>query len=279
MLRKLIKYEFKSTYTIFLSMYIVSLSLSAIGGIAFRLMENRINMDLMGFFTNMYMGMYVLMIIAIMFLTIGLCVTRFYKSMTSSEGYLTHTLPVSIDKIIISKLITSSIWYLASSIAVFLSIITLISASFGIEVIQIYFARIFELLSMISVHKLQFTLAIFLFTLSIIATIAYTFLMFYSSIAIGQLNQKRRVLVSVCSFIGINIINNFINGFNFVFTVMKSSLRIDNIPSEGFVENAPRIIFSLLNNSVLIQLVLTIILSLVLFFVTRYIFKNKLNLA
>ena len=49
-------------------------------------------------------------------------VNSFNKRMFSSEGYLTFTLPVSVDNLLIGKLIVNMVWYLFTTFTIALSI-------------------------------------------------------------------------------------------------------------------------------------------------------------
>lgn len=47
---------------------------------------------------------------------------RYYRSMYSNEGYLTHTLPVTPNQLLLSKMINFSIWELLSVICIVFNI-------------------------------------------------------------------------------------------------------------------------------------------------------------
>lgn len=72
---------------------------------------------------------YTLVVIALVILVFIMTCERFYKSMYSEQGYLTHTLPVSPLSNLNARLITSIVWLLISGIILVLSIITIFLAS------------------------------------------------------------------------------------------------------------------------------------------------------
>lgn len=65
---------------------------------------------------------YVIIVIALVILTYILMCERFYKSMYSEQGYLTHTLPVNPLSNLNARLITSLVWLFVSGIILFISI-------------------------------------------------------------------------------------------------------------------------------------------------------------
>ena len=60
--------------------------------------------------------LYVIMLLAStwgMLIFLGI---RFYRSMYTDEGYLSHTLPVTANQLFLSKVLVSGVWYLFISI-------------------------------------------------------------------------------------------------------------------------------------------------------------------
>lgn len=68
---------------------------------------------------------YVIIVMALILLTFVLMCERFYKSMYSEQGYLTHTLPVNPLSNLNARLITSIIWLFISGILLILSILAI----------------------------------------------------------------------------------------------------------------------------------------------------------
>ena len=100
MLGKLIKHEWKSTYKMGCLMLVVIALITVFGWLAFQtpmwksLSRNDFSfgwLDIFGFLTLM---MYVLLLVGVNFGILIYLGVRFYKTMYTDEGYLTHTLPV-----------------------------------------------------------------------------------------------------------------------------------------------------------------------------------------
>ena len=121
MLGKLIKYEFKATMRSFLAIY-ASLILTGvlIGIFMFANVE-----------VGMSLGMLIMvaLMITLGVLTITVIIKRFSKHLLGDEGYLMMTLPVSAKKIVASKIITSVVYLILSTIVVFLVFVVIMLPS------------------------------------------------------------------------------------------------------------------------------------------------------
>ena len=125
MLGKLIKHEFKATGRIFLPLFGALIAVCALSRV---LLSMQLNIPAqIGVFLS------VLMIFCVAIGVVALTIQRFNRNLIGSEGYLTHTLPVSVDSLIWSKLIAAMVWFVAGIITVIVAILILIESSFGIN--------------------------------------------------------------------------------------------------------------------------------------------------
>ena len=121
MLGKLLKYELKAT-----ARYFVPL-LATFGGITLLF---KLFMAMIGFgndplrmtFSIFIVTIYVVAVIALFLMCFIISFFRFYKNFYTDEGYLSFTLPVSINLQILNKLLISIFWVVVSTAAFFLSI-------------------------------------------------------------------------------------------------------------------------------------------------------------
>ena len=111
MLKKLLKYDWKSVSGLLLILHGILLAYTLIGriGIAFGLSKYGDTLtgsvtEAYGIVSGIYILIYVFFIMAIMVVTGVYLAARFHKNLFSDEGYLTHTLPVSPAKIMWSKI-------------------------------------------------------------------------------------------------------------------------------------------------------------------------------
>lgn len=123
MLRKLLKYEFKSVFYILLPLYLCLL----VAAVASRLFMNvSFLQDIFNgvpfFFVSMvYFGLFVGMTV----ISLMLVIQRFHKGLLSEEGYLMFTLPVKPWQLIVSKGLTATATMLASGAVTLLSMAVL----------------------------------------------------------------------------------------------------------------------------------------------------------
>ncbi len=114
MLKKLLKYDWKSVSLLLLILHGILLVYTLIGrlGIAFGISTPADTLvssvtTVYGIAAGLYILVYVLFIFAIVVATYVYLAIRFQKNLFSDEGYLTHTLPVSPAKLIWSKMLVA----------------------------------------------------------------------------------------------------------------------------------------------------------------------------
>lgn len=127
MLFKLLKYDLRALYKYWWICAILSLGLSAVGGLSYNMISTKIStlsLSLDAFMTvsiviSSIVGIFlsIVGISGFMFATEIFVFIRFYKHFFSDEGYLTFTLPVKRSSLLNSKIISAFIVHL-STIAV-----------------------------------------------------------------------------------------------------------------------------------------------------------------
>ena len=275
MLGKLIKYEFKSTSRIMWFLYAGLIVIAGLIGIVIRFGVMNGDMYSMGLFSygasdegNKFLQIaltslaiiYVLLMYAVAIMTTVMIILRFYKNVLGEEGYLTHTLPVSTGSIIWSKFIVAVIWMLIALASAIVSAFVLgLTSGWLVEIIkQVSLSEIFDAL------RELFCFNVFLFLLYVVSTVFSGILMYYLSMAIGNLANKNKFLFAVLAYIGISI------GLTIVLTIIGVtgggliSVWLEDATFRSFI--IPAIIFQF-------------ILGAGCYVGTHYILKNKLNLA
>lgn len=265
MLGKLIKYEFKSTYKIFLISYIIVLAFTIGSKISIELtntyQQNEVYDEVaMSFLSALSISSSVLMVVSWLFLgfiTIITIVIRFYNNMTGQQGYLVHTLPVSVNSLIMSKLIVALSWIALTSIMIIVYIIIFVFNS-NIEIIQLILE---ELKLGLTKENLEYLIPTFI---SMILTAINLPLKFYCAISIGNLVNKGRILIGIASYIGFGVLEQMFNSI-FTFNSMFLNTTYDS--------------FSNMLNTMYIPLYIFTIISIIVYYnVTTHIFKKRLNL-
>ena len=211
---------------------------------------------------------FILMVIAIgMNIFIGY---RFYKSMYSSTGYLTHTLPLSTNELILGKTIP------AIAVQILIDLMVIIS---GVIIFLGYYVAkdgfdnaIYNISSLLQIFEGRYfytgfgiVLAVTMFGISaVIQTVSGTFVLLLSA-SIGQLFNSHRILMGVVSFI---VINRIIAALEWIINLIVTEVAKADYYSRGTGTIISLIFIAMINIAVLI-------ISYVL---NYYIISNKLNL-
>ena len=124
MLRKLLKYEFKSTGRTFFPLAMVLVGVTLIGML---MMNMQVFETDMGALVGLAMLLlYIIGLIALSVTAFIFPLVRFYHSMYGAEGYLSHTLPVTTFSLINGKLLVAVFWDAITTILVYVSAFSLI---------------------------------------------------------------------------------------------------------------------------------------------------------
>ena len=268
MLGKLLKHEFKQSSRIILIILAILVVITPVTALYTRFNMNRVADTDLAFFDifealqGIATVLYVCAMIAAAVATVILLMYRFYKSMVTSEGYLTHTLPAKTSSIVASKLIVNIAWQLISFAVMFLSIIafTLILGSWKLS--DINFSAFFNAMDYIGIKGSFFTLLI----IALFITLVRSILQYFVSFAIGHRMNGHPFLGFVITYIVISIILQIIGSvIGIVYSIYSSAVDMTTISSA-------------INPLLILTIIENIILGVIFYFVTVYMFKNKLNI-
>ena len=208
MLGKLLKNEFKTTYKTMLVIYIVTI-VTTLGFCFFGVRQfysyswnapaNETLRRILGVLGVTFTIAYMIIVIALVILTYVLMCERFYKSMYSEQGYLTHTLPVSPLSNLNARLITSVVWLFVSANILFISIL-LIGISLGpqefLKDLRSFSYSAFDAECVYSTGY-HFPVFALILLLLILAACANALLLVFAALSLGQLANlhKRRAAI------------------------------------------------------------------------------------
>ena len=263
MFGKLLKYEFKSTAKWYLLITLIALGLSVLTGIiagsssttirswdldTMQMVAGTIGILIFGGVIGLYLSNYYIII------------RRFYSNLYGREGYLTWTLPANPHAIILSKFVGALVASLYCLFLLFLSgFITMLVMG---AVIGEDLSPVFSIIAEVFYHSIFYWMIIWW-----IFTTASGILLFYVSIALGQLFQNRRGLKAILFFfllcIVLSIIGTAVNPFRDSYAV-GYALVYGNIDEFG-----PNFIPGLIYE---------VIKIVSMYFTIHYISKYKLNL-
>lgn len=119
MLKKLIKHEFKATAKTMGLLFGAVLLLSILTSVSLKLPEGNQVFDTI---KAVLIGVYVVVMLGMMFAGILLLIFRFYNNMLKDQGYLTHTLPVKMWQHIVAKVLTYFVWIVAAVVVAAVSL-------------------------------------------------------------------------------------------------------------------------------------------------------------
>ena len=284
MLGKLIKYEFKSVNRLMIPLHLGLIGITLIGRFYIQLALKRPSFDVgnvwVSFADVSLMIFYIIALVAIGLITaIYLSILRFRKNLFTDEGYLMHTLPVSVHQQILSKLLVSVVWISVDLLLIALSVLTMVLNK---TVLTGVFDEIPYLLgSFREAYGVSFGTALLveipLFFLSQMASI----LLYYMCIAIGHSFHSHKILSSVGIFVGVTIFFNLVSGIltgitSTVYPVGTSLFSSLSMTLNVFSANWSSTTAFWLSS--LIAALIALVQSGVGYGLTWYYMKNRLNL-
>ncbi|MCR2046327.1 hypothetical protein NSB25_03420 [Acetatifactor muris] len=278
MLGKLIRHEWKETSKMGCLLLFVVVLITLFGWLAFRtpmwksISNGNASFSWLDIFSVLTLMMYVMMLAGINYgITIYLGV-RFYQTMYTDQGYLTHTLPVTKHQLLLSKILVSGLWIFFLMLSLYLSVFILGASMLSLFLPQGYslaslwrelglnFGELLELIG----EEMDFNVIRWLVTL-VVTTILSPFAtvtILFGAISMGQLFSKHRVLAAILSYIGIMVAVSVLS------SVFRSILMFSRITSAG----------SYLNNSLDSSIIINLLLAVGLYFVSWHVTSNRLNM-
>ncbi len=217
MLGKMIRQEWKDTWKVCLLLTGAALAVTLLGCLAFLtpmwkgLANGNLSfqlVDVLGVF--MLVGC-VITLIGTAFGMFAYLGVRFYRSMYSERGYLTHTLPVSAGQLLLGKTLTAAIWYtvmqitvLACTLVLVVGLIYAVLRGFGAREgasIREVLDGCRQILDMIGFQIVDVT-----HILMQVMNAASAVILLFGAITLGQLSSRHRVLMSLVWYMGINVV-------------------------------------------------------------------------
>ena len=289
MLGKLIKYEWKSVYKVGSIMLLAILAVTLIGCIVLGMPwigewianENTLNeLQSVGLVYTLFAS-FILYVIMLVGITYGILIylgVHFYKTMYTDQGYLTNTLPVTPNQLLVSKIFVSGIWYILIEVGVVLSIVALI-ASFvgGVFSAQGYtlsemMTSFFDELAIVMgseaggflIHYMVFLV------LSVVLSPFCAMIMLFGSITIGQLSKKYKAMMGILAYFGVMVVNMIISMVvQSIYTFNMTASALQNPGGVGTMD-----MMGIYDSS----LIIIAVMAAVLYWISHYILSKRLNM-
>lgn len=294
MLGKLMKYEWKNIWKagslMLLGMFIVTL----IGCIALYMLgasdsfdNNNMSAGQTWLMISSFVALLILYVIMLLASTWGMLIflgIRFFRSMYTDEGYLSHTLPVTANQLFLSKVLVSGLWYLFISVGIGVSVLALIlSMMMGVfnigelssELAQ-YNGNIWAFLSdgiyeLGRFYEEQMGLNLLHYGITMLLAVVVgpftAMITLFGSLTIGQLSSRHKGLMGILTYAGITILSS----------IVGSTVQSVFMFSAGVISSSSG--FSMTSNTAYDVSILTnVLIAAVMYGISYYILNRKLNL-
>lgn len=196
-------------------------------------------------------------------------IQRFYNGLLKDEGYLMFTLPVKSGMLINSKLLVGVVFMLLTGVVCGLSILIVVVSGIGWDECWDAVADVFRISGL---SGLEWSMIFLWGIVMMLATSASSLYKIYTAMALGHLAKKHRVGWSVAAYLGMSLLGSAIRN-----TVLY------NLDWYDVGETLHRLMngMSVPQGIVTMELLVTAfyaVLSVIFFFITRYILEKRLNL-
>lgn len=286
MLGKLIKYEWKNTYKVGCLLIGALFLVTLFGCISFQTpMWSAMASNGGGYSISIwdFMGIFslVLYMLMLMGITYGILIylgVHFYKSMYTDEGYLAHTLPVTPDQLLFSKIFISGVWTLFVTISVFVSVMALVFSMIAGLIEPTESVNAWELMGsafseMWNAMQNEGNFNVIHLTITILAMMLLTpftsMITLFGAITIGQLFGKHRGIMSIVCYIIVMLVN-MVLGAVFQLPVYIHYM----VGTMNGTADMGSYMTGIYDSSV----ILSIVMAVVLYIVSHFILTKKLNM-
>lgn len=278
-MRKLMKYEFRALWRVFIPFWAAILALGILNGFTLRKMLE----TPMGATVSLgILFAYVVAVIAVQVVAFVFMINRFYKGLLQDNGYLVFTLPVSTDAILWSKAVAAVLLFSGTTVCCIASLLLQIR---DLPLDSLWQAGA-ELGRYLTSGGVAIVIACGVVGLLIlVASVFAVVFQCYLSMSIGHLANKGRGVLSILAFIGINIAESTLR--NMLTLDLASFEPVSTFLSKemdryiNMIQGTPEQVASALGMLLLVLLVvllLVVIEGLIYFLFTRLILNRRLNL-
>ena len=283
MLGRLIKHEFRATGRRMPPALGVLALLGLLANLSIRILDSGFGGSLLRVLLTLFIIAFFVGMIAAWIMALVLMIIRFYRNLLKDEGYLMFTLPTDAHALIWSKLIVSTVWFLATALTIFL--LMLLTGVNLAHMSGANFDEVFrgmgeglELLRSLGVTNGSLILLGVEFVVAMVLSSLATCLHFYAAMGLGQMSAEHKVLWSVLAFVGLSFAFRFLGTAVFAGLAGTESMDLVIRSMEELAQSAPgvvRVIHSGIGGVMLLEL----LQGAVLYLITALTLKKKLNLA
>ncbi|MBR0119679.1 MAG: hypothetical protein IJM01_06090 [Eubacterium sp.] len=210
MLGKMIKHEFKATGRLILPLFLLVIVMTPVLALLNKLASHIGRKSLAG---GLLSGISMVSFVAMM---IGACVAvfiyimvRFYKTIATSEAYMTFCLPVNSHHVMLSKLIVATVWQVLT-VAIAIGSLYIMFIINGIIEPGTVFSHMERMLTSSGIEYGSLFGFLFKIGAMIFISMITSILSWYLAVCLGQIFQEKRVLMSIVMYMGIYMVMQII---------------------------------------------------------------------
>ena len=269
MVKKLFKHEFKAMFRSLLPIEGVILGIGILARFILFFEQDTTAFDIVYGST---IAALVIALIAGPVAAFVLGITRFHKNLFTGEGYLSFTLPVTPTQHLYVKVITAVVMEI---LAVLVAVLTFCIATSGDLLTEVIKAGTYLIkLAFTQLSAIDLSFYIVEIILFLIVSAFYGYLVIYACISLGQTAKKNRTLCAVGIYFGYYMISQTVGT---VFVVAINALTQLDFFNKiiSFLEEHP---YETAHMAFCGVTVWYAILSVVFFFISRFVMRKKLNL-
>lgn len=262
MLNKLLKYDLKFLGKSLFPFYGLLILLSLVTKLSSLVVKSMPMFKTINIMSNIIL---VLLLIGTLFFTFIIQIKRFYQNILKDEGYLTNTLPVKKSNIILSKLLSSFIFFILSIVVMVLSILIAYYNKSAIDSIVNYINQLILATGYSKITIYVYAIVLILFTYIHYLTTVYL------SLLLGHMQNEHKILYSFVFGIVIYVALQILSSIGLVLLGIFNPNLITEM-------NGTNVSISSLSSVFILSLILTIIAPIVCYYLSCVVMNKKLNL-
>lgn len=273
MVGKLIKYDFMSFFRLIFPVQLIIIGLAGLNRIV-QIFETQGSTYKTVFISSIVLLSVACVVALVMSYVVA--IVRFYQGLYSSEGYLSHSLPVTAAQHITSKLIVSILFELGTFLAIFIGANVTVIGDVGVEVYKAVGYVTKDIFAQVHFNGVLYILEGIIF---IIVSLATSLLMMYFCISIGQLVNRKKILLAFGVLFGLYMLGQIIGTIG----IIVGPVLVRGEAFQAFLESIENWFaahaFAGIHIVAWIVILLQAIFGFVYFLITERIMTKRLNLS
>lgn len=210
MILKLLKYDIRGIGKKLVPLYVLALVFALLTRLTFTqyIMTDSYTSSSIPIWAEMIMGLLMglswIMVGAVFVMTFFMLVGRYYQSIYGDEGYLTNTLPITKNQIIITKVLSFYLWYaIAVIVNVFCVIIMFFHSEFFIAAYHFFVREMW--VELVSYFTPDYVIAGIIFFVAILLAPAVTALTIFTCTGIGA-KFRHKIAMGIVAYMVVSFV-------------------------------------------------------------------------